>query len=154
MAEIGPRVSGCDCQPEFVLQLAKRALGGRLDGKRIAALGLSYKPDVNDFRESPSVEVVHLLHQAGAKVSCYDPFKAAGSEQGLTCTASLSEAVAGADLVLLLVKHGDFLSIAPDTLAEMTTCRLILDTVNAWQDSSWLNSDFVIYKLGANTLDA
>ncbi len=143
-----------DSQPEFVLQLIERALGGRLDGKRIAALGLSYKPDVDDFRESPAVEVVHLLHRAGAEVSCYDPFKAAGSEQGLTCTASLAEAVAGADLVLLLVKHGDFLSIEPDTLAKMTACRLILDTVNAWQDSSWLNSDFVIYKLGANTLDA
>jgi len=143
-----------DSQPEFVLQLAERALNGSLAGKKIAALGISYKPDVDDFRESPAVEVVHLMQRAGAQVNCFDPFKAASSEQGFTCFASLAEAVAGVDLVLLLVKHSEFSSIAPDTLAELTTCRLVLDTVNTWQNESWLNSNFAIYKLGANTLDA
>lgn len=143
-----------DSQPEFVVQLVERALGSKLAGKRIAALGLSYKPDVDDFRESPSVEVVHLLQKAGARVKCYDPFKAAGDEQGLTCTASLAEAVADAELILLLVKHAELSEQTPGTLAEITACRLVLDTVNAWQNRDWLNSDFKIYKLGANTLDA
>ena len=47
----------------------------RLSGRRIAVLGLAYKPDVDDFRESPAVEVAHLLVEAGADVRAFDPYK-------------------------------------------------------------------------------
>jgi len=62
-----------DSQPKFVVSLFERALGS-LAGKKIAALGLAYKPDVDDLRESPAVNVVRLLQQAGAKVTAFDPF--------------------------------------------------------------------------------
>jgi len=142
-----------DSQPEFVLELTKRALDGSLAGKKIAVLGLSYKPDVDDFRESPAVETVHLLLKAGADVLCFDPFKSAGTELGFTCTGSVKEAVADTDLVLLLVKHSEFSKVTPVEFAQLTGCRLVLDTVNAWQDSDWQDSDFVVKKLGANKLD-
>jgi UDP-N-acetyl-D-mannosaminuronic acid dehydrogenase len=54
-----------DSQPHFVVDLIRQALGN-LQGKRIAALGLAYKPDVDDLRESPANEVIHLLQQEGA----------------------------------------------------------------------------------------
>lgn len=63
-----------DSQPHFALALAERALGS-LKGKRIAALGLVYKSDVDDLRESPVVDVVKLLAQAGALVRVFEPFK-------------------------------------------------------------------------------
>ena len=59
-----------DSQPHYVLDLIQRAMGS-LKGRRIAALGLAYKPDVDDLRESPAVEIVHLLQDAGATVKAF-----------------------------------------------------------------------------------
>ncbi len=61
-----------DSQPEYVVRWMERKIGN-LAGKRILALGLSYKPDVDDFRESPAVEVVELLQKAGAQVQGVRP---------------------------------------------------------------------------------
>lgn len=63
-----------DGQPGFVVKTIKKTLG-ELKRKKIAALGLAFKPDVDDLRESPAIEVTHLLAQAGAVVSAYEPFK-------------------------------------------------------------------------------
>ena len=73
-----------DAQPHFVVDLVQRALGS-LKGKKIAALGLAYKPDVDDLRESPAVEVVHLLQDAGAEVKAFEPFKPAAGLPGIRC---------------------------------------------------------------------
>jgi UDP-N-acetyl-D-mannosaminuronic acid dehydrogenase len=56
------------------VETVKRALG-TLKGKKIAALGLAYKPDVDDLRESPANEVVHILQREGAQVLAWEPFK-------------------------------------------------------------------------------
>ena len=64
-----------DAQPHLVVDLVRRALGGDLSGRQVAALGLAYKPDVDDLRESPAIEVAHLLNQNGARVKAFEPFK-------------------------------------------------------------------------------
>ncbi|MDO8944084.1 MAG: nucleotide sugar dehydrogenase, partial [Desulfobacterales bacterium] len=64
-----------DAQPHFVVDLVRRALDGNLAGRKIAALGLAYKPDVDDLRESPAIEIVELLVQAGASVTTFEPYK-------------------------------------------------------------------------------
>jgi UDP-N-acetyl-D-mannosaminuronic acid dehydrogenase len=68
-----------DGQPHFVVSLVQRILGvssqAGLTGRRIAVLGLAYKPGVDDFRESPAVEVANLLVQAGADVRAFDPYQ-------------------------------------------------------------------------------
>ena len=61
-----------DAQPDYVVALVKRALG-KLKGKTVAALGLAYKANVDDLRESPAVEVVERLSEAGGKVTSYEP---------------------------------------------------------------------------------
>ena len=58
-----------DSQPEFVLKIIERALG-TLKGKRIAVLGLAFKPDVDDLRESPAIDVAHLLGQGWGSGQC------------------------------------------------------------------------------------
>ncbi len=63
-----------DGQPYFVIDLFRRALGD-LSGKRIAILGLSFKEDVDDLRESPGIEVARLLDKAGVKVKAFEPYK-------------------------------------------------------------------------------
>ncbi|HMB22044.1 MAG TPA: nucleotide sugar dehydrogenase, partial [Anaerolineales bacterium] len=101
-----------DGQPHFVLAKVKQALGS-LSGKKIAALGLAYKPDVDDLRESPATEVVHLLQKEGAQVKVWEPFKPDAKIKGVDLAASLDLTLKDADAVLLLVRHTEFVNIKP-----------------------------------------
>jgi UDP-N-acetyl-D-mannosaminuronic acid dehydrogenase len=136
-----------DTQPHFVVEKAKQALGD-LSGKKIAALGLAYKPDVDDLRESPATEVVHLLQNEGAQVKCWEPFKPDAQMDGIHMAASLSDAIHDVDLILLLVKHTEFGALKPAEIASQTKARIALDTVNAWKMEEWQNAGFQFHRLG------
>lgn len=136
-----------DAQPHFTVSLIRRALGD-LKGKHIAALGLAFKPDVDDLRESPAIEVVHLLRAAGATVTVYEPFKPDFTIEGTRIAASLPEALQDADALVLLVGHTELKNIDPPEAAEMTRARIVVDTVNGWQPEAWTAAGFDIYRLG------
>jgi UDP-N-acetyl-D-mannosaminuronic acid dehydrogenase len=138
-----------DEQPQFVLQKVRQAVGD-LSGKRIAALGLAYKPDVDDLRESPATEVVHLLQSEGAQVKVWEPFKPNAVMPGLTMASSLDEVLQEADLLLLLVRHTEFLNFDPNTIASSTKARLIVDCVNGWDAEAWRKAGFDVFRLGVN----
>jgi UDP-N-acetyl-D-mannosaminuronic acid dehydrogenase len=136
-----------DGQPHFVADLVNRALGG-LQGKSIAALGLAYKPDVDDLRESPANEVVHLLQKQGARVKAWEPFKPDAKLSGITMSPTFEDAIQDADAILLLVKHSEFTKLVPAELAKHTNARLVIDTVNSWDTAQWETAGFKIVKLG------
>jgi UDP-N-acetyl-D-mannosaminuronic acid dehydrogenase len=138
-----------DEQPHFVVEKVKQALG-ELKGKRIAALGLAYKPDVDDLRESPAVEVVHLLQIEGAIVKAWEPFKPDAGLKGINMTPSLEDAIKDADAILLLVKHKEFSRIKPSEITSKTKAFVIIDCVNAWNSDEWLTDKFKLFRLGSN----
>jgi UDP-N-acetyl-D-mannosaminuronic acid dehydrogenase len=137
-----------DAQPHFVLALVRRALGEDLHGKRIAALGMSFKPDVDDLRESPAVETAHLLQKAGAVVKAFEPNKPDADLPGLTLVSSLEEAVKDADALVLLVGHTPFKALDPQQIAQLTPARTLIDTVNGWNTPIWKNAGFRMFTLG------
>jgi UDP-N-acetyl-D-mannosaminuronate dehydrogenase len=130
------------------MSLLQRALGS-LMGKKIAALGLAYKPDVDDLRESPAAEVARLLIDAGADVRAYEPFKTEGIP-GIPMAATLEEAVRDADGILLLVRHTQFREMDPSKIAALTSTRVVVDTVNAWNAEAWKEVGFQVFRLGVN----
>ncbi len=136
-----------DAQPHFVVELVKRALG-ELKGKKVAALGLAYKPNVDDLRESPATKVVHLLQEEGAQVKAWEPFKPGANIPGIDMAKNLEDALKDAELILLLVRHTDFISLSPLKVREMTRARIVVDTVNVWRPDEWMMSDFSITRLG------
>jgi len=136
-----------DSQPHFVFQLVQRALGD-LHGKHIAALGLSFKPDVDDLRESPAIEICHLLQQAGAEVHAFEPFKTDFNEGGLASCATLAEALPAADALLLLVGHAELRQLDPQQIAACTPARTVIDAVNGWERERWQAAGFKLYRLG------
>lgn len=136
-----------DGQPPFVVGLVERALGD-LPGRRIAALGLAFKPDVDDLRESPAIDICHLLAQAGAQVTAYDPYKPDFTQPGLHTVPTLAQALQGAEVVLLLVGHAALRNLGPDVVAPLTTARLVVDCVNAWRGEAWNEAGFCIHHLG------
>jgi UDP-N-acetyl-D-mannosaminuronic acid dehydrogenase len=136
-----------DAQPHYVVGLAKRALGS-LKAKRIAALGLAYKPDVDDLRESPAVEVVHLLQDGGAQVKAWEPFKPDANLEGIHMASSLNDALKDSDAILLLVRHTEFINLKPADIASKTKARAIIDTVNGWNVKEWQSAGFTVSRLG------
>ncbi|HTX79676.1 MAG TPA: nucleotide sugar dehydrogenase [Longilinea sp.] len=136
-----------DSQPEFVVKLVEKALGG-LKGKHVAALGLSYKPDVDDLRESPAIEAVHLLNNAGAIVTAYEPFKKDAQLPGVHAVASLAEAIRDADALLLLVNHTELRDLDFGDVARQTPARVLIDTVNGWAGTNWKTAGFNLFRLG------
>lgn len=136
-----------DGQPEFVMKTVEKHLGS-LSGKKVAVLGLAFKANVDDLRESPAIEVAHLLAKAGAQVSAYEPYKPDYAVEHVTMTHSLQEAVKDAEIIILLVGHDEFKKLDPAAVREMTKATHVLDTVNGWNLEAWQKAGFEVIKLG------
>jgi UDP-N-acetyl-D-mannosaminuronic acid dehydrogenase len=140
-----------DDQPQYVVELVRRA-AGQLQGCRIAALGLAYKPNVDDLRESPAIQIARLLVEAGAQVTAYEPYKPGAQLPGLGVAATLQQALQDTDLALLLVAHAPLKAIQPGQVAAWMRGRLALDAVNGWETAPWLQAGFRLYRLGVGKL--
>ena len=137
-----------DNQPHFVYNLVKEGVGSNLNGKHIAALGLAFKPDVDDLRESPAIEVAKLLVQAGAIVHAYEPYKLNADIPGIQSKATLEETIEDADVLLLLVGHQELKELNPAKIWELSPARLAIDTVNGWEEQRWSEAGFHVIRLG------
>ncbi len=136
-----------DTQPNYVLDFLNRKTG-EVSGKKVAALGLAYKPDVDDLRESPAIETVKILRDAGAEVRIYEPFDLDYSIESVETARTLEHAVAQADIILLLVGHSQLKEIDPSKFVKSTSARVVLDTVNGWDRNTWQSAGFIYFRLG------
>ena len=102
--------------------------GKPIKNSEILVLGVAYKPDIDDMRESPALDVIGLLKQKGAKVSYYDPYVPAVCHEDwtLNCVNNLQQSVKKADCVVIITNHKnvDYQMILDDA-------NLIVDTRNA-----------------------
>jgi UDP-N-acetyl-D-mannosaminuronic acid dehydrogenase len=136
-----------DSQPAHVVQRIEQTTG-ELKGKRVAVLGLAYKPDVDDLRESPAIEVAHIMMASGADVISYEPYKTDSQIQDLPTADSLEAAIRECDILVLLVAHTPFKNLTPAQVAPMTNARIVFDTVNIWDSNLWEATGFTIHRLG------
>jgi len=141
-----------DSQPDQVVDLIKRILGGLKD-KKVTILGLAYKPDVDDLRESPAIEIAHKLAESGASVTAFEPFKPDFIVPGVQMATTLEEAVKQAEIIVLLVNHNEFKRLNPHELVKITPARVILDTVGAWKPETWGVAGFNTHRLGVSKRD-
>jgi UDP-N-acetyl-D-glucosamine dehydrogenase len=117
--------------PEFVVDKAARALNSvkkSLNGSRVLLLGMAYKADLGDHRESPAMEVYRLLRREGAEASYHDPWVPFVEERGLEAKSVelTDEALRGSDLVIITTDHRHV-----DYWRVVELAPLILDTRNA-----------------------
>ncbi len=136
-----------DEQPDFVIKKLEKIMGS-LKGKKIAALGLAYKPDVDDLRESPAVEVVKKLSLAGAEVTAFEPFKMNFDLKHGIMAQSLNEAIKNADLLVLLVNHSQLRLLNPNEILNITNARVVFDSAGGWESHTWENAGFEFHRLG------
>ncbi len=136
-----------DGQPHFVVEMMKRALGS-LKERKIAALGLSYKEDVDDLRESPAIEICRLLVQEGAYVVAYEPYKPDFQSEDFQTAPTLAAAIHEAEVLLLLAGHTALRNLEPFVLAQLTPAREVVDCRNIWNPQPWREFGFRVYRLG------
>ena len=136
---------------ERVVALARQAAGGSLDGCRIAVLGVAFKPDSDDVRDSPSLAVCDRLVAEGAVVSVHDPVampSAARKRPGLRYAPSVFEAAEGAGLVLHLTEWSDYRAIDPAALARVVARRVIIDARCCLDAALWADAGWTVHVLG------
>ena len=128
-----------------MVELAREQCGGALLGRRIAVLGAAFKPDSDDVRDSPALNVAGQLQLQGAQVTVYDPKAMDNARKmfpALNYAESVVEAVTGAHVVLHLTEWQEFRSMDPDELGEVVAELRILDGRNVldpqrWRDAGW-----------------
>ena len=137
-----------DSQPQFVLDTLERVMNKPLSQLKIAALGLAFKPDVDDMRESPAVEIVHKLKEAGAEVKAHDPFLPGEEIQGIATSESIEEAIKDVDIILLLVAHRQLKQLSAVDIKKLNASTVVLDTVNAYDTVEFADDGVKLFKLG------
>ncbi|MGY1436130.1 UDP-glucose dehydrogenase family protein [Streptomyces reniochalinae] len=138
-----------------MVELAREALGGALLGKRIAVLGATFKPDSDDVRDSPALNVAGQLHLQGAQVTVYDPkgmHNARAVFPTLGYAPSALDAARGADVVLHLTEWAEFKEIDPAALGDVAAARHILDGRNTLDPALWRKAGWTFRALGRPTL--
>lgn len=138
-------------QRQKVVELAIEACGGSVLDARIAVLGAAFKPDTDDVRDSPALNVAAALHLRGGQVSVYDP---AAGETGrrtfptLAFTDTMADAVAGADVVLVLTEWPEFVNASPDVIGELVRGRTVVDARNCLDAAAWRAAGWKVRGLG------
>ena len=128
--------------------------GGTLRGKTVSVLGLTFKPNTDDMRESPSIPLITALQDLGAKIRAYDP---EGMEQSKTelsdicyCDGPYSCAD-GADALVIVTEWEQFRALDLDRLKRAMACPVIIDLRNIYQPQDVIAHGFRYESVGRNT---
>ena len=134
-----------------MIDLVRELTDDGLRGARIACLGATFKPNTDDVRDSPALDVAASLHARGAAVSVYDP---QGNETArvrhpeLTYVTSAVEAARDADVVLHLTEWREFRDMDPSVLSDIVASKKIVDGRNALDPAQWRGAGWVYRALG------
>ena len=136
---------------ERMVDLAKEVVGGSLVGKRVAVLGLAFKPDSDDVRDSPALDVALRLVESGATVLATDPQAVETARRrypDLDYVTSAAEAAVGVDAVLLLTEWKEYRDLDPVEFGKLVGTKVILDGRNCLEPSAWRAAEWTYRALG------
>ncbi|WP_254547453.1 nucleotide sugar dehydrogenase [Halomarina pelagica] len=147
-----------DSMAGYVVDLVSHYFGG-LDGKRLAVLGVAYKGNVDDTRNSPGLRVAQMLRAAeqerpavadggehqGVETRLHDPH--VSDDDGSLGLVSLETALDGADAIVVTTDHDEFRSLSPAKAAERMRGRLLVDTKGLLDENAWRDAGFDVLTL-------
>lgn len=128
-----------------------KALGGDVRGKKVALLGLTFKPNTDDMRDAPSLAIVQSLLDAGANVSAYDPEGmelAAPMMPDVTMTTDAYAAADGADAVVIVTEWDAFRALDLSRLAGIVAQKKMVDLRNVYRRAEVERAGFEHYSIG------
>jgi UDPglucose 6-dehydrogenase len=133
------------------VELGLELLDGSYRGARVAVLGAAFKPDSDDIRDSPALDVAAAIQRRGAQVVVYDPQAVENARRvhpELSYAASREDALQGADVVFLLTEWDEFKGMHPDDAAGLVAQRNIVDGRNVLDPGTWRSAGWAYRALG------
>jgi len=127
------------------------ALGGELGGKRIAVLGLAFKPNTDDMREAPSIPLIEGLLERGAEVSAFDPVAREQAERvlnGIEFAPDAYSAAADADALVIVTEWDEFRAIDLEALAKAMRGKVLVDLRNVYDREEAAEAGLAYYGVG------
>jgi UDPglucose 6-dehydrogenase len=135
----------------LVLQKVRAALGGSLEDRTIGVLGLAFKPNTDDLREAPAVEIIHLLQSEGARVRAYDPAAMEPARSVLPGVELCADAYAvaeEADGLILLTHWNEFRRLDLDRIRQSMKYPLLVDGRNLYDPKEMVAKGFFYQPIG------
>jgi len=128
------------------------AAGGEVSGKTIAILGLAFKPETDDMRDSPVLDIIPQLLDQKAKIKAYDPAAMAQAAPLLPDEVEYCDraetAITGADIVVIVTEWNEFRAISPISLADKMSGRLIVDLRNIYDPAAIVEAGLNLVNIG------
>lgn len=137
-----------------MIDLVRADIGADLKGKKIAVLGAAFKPDSDDVRDSPALDIAAQIHAAGAHVVVHDPkaiHPAKARQPELTFTESIEDCVDSADAILHLTEWKIYRELDPNSLKALVKNPVIIDGRNALNREQWINAGWRFRALGRSS---
>ncbi|HET6941900.1 MAG TPA: UDP-glucose/GDP-mannose dehydrogenase family protein [Sphingomicrobium sp.] len=132
------------------------ALGGSVEGKRIAILGLAFKQNTDDMRDAPSIPLVNSLIEQGAIISAYDPVATENARKlikGAEFMKNAYEAAKGADALVVVTEWDEFRALDLDRFSAVMAGKLIVDLRNVYNRADAEEAGFDYVGLGRGRID-
>ena len=136
---------------DHAVHLAEEAIGESLRGKKIAVLGITFKPDTDDMRDSPALDIASKLWAAGAELSIVDPAAADKLRErrpDLRVPDTIEEAVEGADAVMVLTQWREFVDLDPASILPLVAKPNVIDGRNVLDPKRWANAGWNYFGMG------
>ena len=133
-------------------QRVEQAAGGSVDGKTIAVLGLAFKPETDDMRDSPSLDIISALMAAGASIRAYDP-KAMEEARHLLPAAvalqtSVQQCLEGSDIAVIITEWNEFRALTPDQFLTSMVGTTLVDLRNIYDPSAMRGAGLTYLSIG------
>jgi UDPglucose 6-dehydrogenase len=136
---------------ERVTTLARQAVGGSLEGRKVTVLGIAFKPNTDDLRDSPSLDICQRLAAEGAIVTVHDPvamLNAARYYPHFRYADSVHEAAEQAEVVLHLTEWADYRAIDPASVGDVVAQKVLVDGRSALDADAWHSAGWTVYRPG------
>ncbi len=135
-------------------QMASRvidACGGSVQGKTIAVLGVTFKPNTDDMRDAPSLDILPILQEAGATLRAFDPAgmqEAAKMLPNITWCKDAWDAMRGSDACVLITEWNEFRGLEPDKIAATLKDKVLVDLRNVYKPSDMAEAGLTYVSIG------
>ena len=136
-----------DGMPTYTAEMTRNILSAKgIKEPSVAVFGLAFKGNIDDMRESPSVDVVQQLKNCGLRLNVFDPHIKQNNLPDQT--QSQEEALTGASAIVILTNHDEFMEIDPIEAGKLMKDKIIIDTKNCINREKWESAGFAVYVLG------